>query len=75
MTDTNNILGENMLPLAEIAKPVFNITPPHCPAQGGHQHPARPGISHWRHPQGPAVRAQGRFGEMGERASGRWPWP
>ena len=27
MTDTNNILGENMLPLAEIAKPVFNITP------------------------------------------------
>ena len=28
MTDTTNILGENMLPLAEIAKPVFNITPP-----------------------------------------------
>lgn len=28
MTETtNNILGENMLPLAEIAKPVFNITP------------------------------------------------
>ena len=27
MTDTTNILGENMLPLAEIAKPVFNITP------------------------------------------------
>lgn len=27
MTDTNNILGENMLPLADIAKPVFNITP------------------------------------------------
>ena len=27
MTETtNNILGENMLPLAEIAKPVFNIT-------------------------------------------------
>lgn len=24
---TNNILGENMLPLADIAKPVFNITP------------------------------------------------
>lgn len=27
MTDTTNILGENMLPLADIAKPVFNITP------------------------------------------------
>ena len=27
MTDTTNILGENMLLLADIAKPVFNITP------------------------------------------------
>ena len=33
MTETtNNILGENMLPLAEIAKPVFNITPPALPS-------------------------------------------
>lgn len=27
MTETKTILGDDMLPLAEIAEPVFNITP------------------------------------------------